>query len=68
MTGARREQLKRTPISEIARWIEISELDGKMQAAERLKFDRCAILFGNALGDRVPPLHAKPFINKLGLI
>jgi hypothetical protein len=38
---------------EIARWIEISELDGKIQAAERV--DRCAILFGNALGDRVQP-------------
>jgi len=40
---------------EIARWIEISELDVKVQVAQRLKFDRSAILFGNALGDRVPP-------------
>jgi hypothetical protein len=38
------------------RWIGLSEDDANSQAAKRLKFDRCAILFANALGDRVPPV------------
>jgi hypothetical protein len=38
------------------RWIGFSEDDANSQAAKRLNFDRCAILFANALGDRVPPV------------
>jgi hypothetical protein len=37
------------------RWIEISELDVEIQSRAAAQFDRSAILFSNALGDRVPP-------------